>query len=46
MKYTMDHSASLFIVGKSGLYEGVVVGHVSSDELANILKLEIQKERK
>jgi protein SCO1/2 len=46
LKYTMDHSASLFVVGKSGLYERVVVGHVSSDELATILKLQIQSEKK
>jgi cytochrome oxidase Cu insertion factor (SCO1/SenC/PrrC family) len=46
MKYTMDHSASLFVVGKSGRYERVIVGHVSTDELANVLKSEIVKGKK
>jgi protein SCO1/2 len=46
LKYTMDHSASLFIVGRTGNYERVVVGHVSTEELVNVLKLEINKGQK
>jgi protein SCO1/2 len=43
LKYTMDHTTSLFLISKTGAFERTISMNTSHDELVAILKQEISR---